>query len=222
MPIVDSMTYEEVSKYLWRYVFDSEHIEHIMDIYYRHQNKYKKAMREWNRRPVDKRDEILIFPPIKYKVLDLHLRAVPYYSGAGKYIDFIYFTTFHYRNRKFVAMKLNKSGVMFYSWHALHRYAERYLKEPDAEINDSLIGDILIYNVCSEPTRYNYHGKLTNMFVTRDGAFLGDLINEDLIVAYTFISESEYFPYQAELDKEAFLRVQKYKAENYGDIIERH
>lgn len=99
-------------------------------------------------------------------------------------------------------------------------YAERYLGEPDAEIDDVFISEMLCYNICYEPTEYDYQRKHTNMFVTRDGAFLADIFN-DVFVARTFISLKEYFSNQKELDSEAFKRVQKYKADKYGDSFER-
>lgn len=219
--IVDTMTFEEIAKYLWHTVFSESVITHLTQLYYDKQNKYKIAIRNWKSKPVNQRDEILIFKPINYKVSKLILCGTPYFSGSGKFIDFVYFTTFHYRGTKYVAMKLVGSGVMFYSWHSLKRYGERYLGVPDAEIDDAFISDVLIYNVCAEHREYDYHGKHTNMFVTRDGAFLGDILQDDIIVARTFISQSEYFSNQKELDSEALADVQKYKADKYGDSFER-
>lgn len=134
--------------------------------------------------------------------------------------DFIIYITFFYRGKKYVAFKMVEERVMFFSWHSLHRYSERFLEVQDPIIDNEFIGDMLIYNRGFCRTTYTYKGILSKMYITTDGGFLCEEYDK-CIVANTFIPSKEYFSNQEELDSSAFEELKRTKKETYGYWINR-
>ena len=219
--IVDTMSFEEISKYLWKTSFSQETLEKMDSSkpYLRKKKLFLLEIRKWkyNNHP----EKYRIFKPVYYKGKNDETLVTVYYSGDGVHLDFINFVTFYHRGKKYVAMKSVIPGsVMFYSLHCLRRYSERFLGDLNPEIDDIFIGDFLIYNASSMERRYTHDGKESILMVSTDGSFLCDKPGEGIYVARTFISEKEYFKEQKELDKETLRRLKRYWEEVWGETIE--
>lgn len=221
--IVDTMSFEEISKYLWKTSFSPETLKKMDSSkpYLRKKKLYLLEIRRW-RYNHDPSEKYRIFKPVYYKGKNDETLVTVYYSSDGVHLDFINFVTFYHRGKKYVAMKSVRPGsVMFYSLHSLRRYSERYLGDPEATIDDIFVGDFLIYNSSCMERRYTYDGKESILMITTDGSFLCDKYEEGVYVARTFISENEYFQEQKELDQETLQRLKRYWEEVWGETIER-
>lgn len=218
--IVETMTFDEVAKYLWRTSFSDENVSKPYRKMHENTKKYNKAIALWNRTHKEE-DKCKIFKQLRNKgKYDETLIFVPFcYNGID--LDFVCFVTFNYGNRKFAAMKcVAENQVMFYSWHSLRRYAERFLKDADAEIDDIFIGDMLVYNTQLITKSYIHDGKETLMLITTDGAFLCDKYGENY-VARTFISQEEYFSNQEEIDAEAIQELKAHRKNVFNEGTDR-
>lgn len=214
------MTFEEISAYFWKTIFNKETIERVNKNLLKKTGYYKKEYNKWKWKQ-NKDSQYKIFKPETFKgKFDETLIYIPY--SSGKVLDFVCFVVFTHRNRKYVAMKLiNKNHVFYYSWHAIQRYIERFLQEQpnDIEIDNSFLGELLIYNTQSIKTSYEYKGIPTIMYIVNDGAFL--CIEEgNSVIAKTFISQEEYFKNQELLDAEALEAVRERK-KKYGQLADR-
>lgn len=220
--IVDTMTFEEISKYLWKTSFSQETLNKIDSgkFYIRKKKMFLLDIKKWRLNQFST-EKYKIFNPVYYKGKNDETLVTVYYSGDGVHLDFINFVVFNYRGKKYVAMKsVNPGSVMFYTWHSLRRYSERFLGDPDALIDDIFIGDFLIFNASYMERRYIHEGTERILMVTTDGSFLCDKYGMSY-VARTFISENEYFQNQKELDQETLQKLKKYWEEVWGETIER-
>lgn len=217
--IVDTMTFDEVTKYLIKTTFKSDRINGLYKkLISTKGKKYQREMIKWGNNY--NHSKYKIFPPTVLKEdLENELVLVPF-CCKKKYLDCIYFTTIFYRGKKYVAFKLTDNRVMYFSWHTLKRYSERFLNEMEPVIDNEFIGDMLIYNSGAQPTTYTHNGRETKMFVSTDGGFLGDEY-KTCAVANTFISKKEYFSNQEQLDKTAFEQLKTYTKEKYGYWLDR-
>lgn len=196
--IVDTMTFEEVAKYLNKTCFNEFSEIRNERLYLKNEKLYNKAINKWNCK-----DELLMFKPIISKgEYDLPLISVPYVSDMD-YIVFCNFTILRYKGKRYVAHQRSKGNIWFYSWHSLERYSERFLEEKDAEIDIDFISEMLVYNFDTITGEYIYKGRKTIMMVVRDGAFLCEKYINGYIMK-TFISQQEYFSNQDCMDKELF------------------
>lgn len=218
--IVNSMTFDEITEYLLKKSFSSKNID---EIYNRNVvpkiNLYRRQCIKWNQKQV--RSMYRKFNPIiNNGIYDEEVVLVPFCTNK-KYVDFIIFTQFHYRGSKYVAFKqANNSSVVYYSWHTLKRYSERFLKEDESYINIDFISDMLIRNTGSIKTTYKHKGETTIMYVSTDGGFLCDEYKKSVVVR-TFISQEQYFSNQEQLDGTAFEKLKRYKKETYGYWLDR-
>ena len=217
--IVDTMTFDEIADYLMKTSFSKANIraiyqEHIIP----NEKKYRRAIIKWKQNP--NHTEYKIFTPIisngtcneEWVFIPVAVNTnVPYH---------IIFNTFFYQGHRYVALSRVDSVVVFFSWHSLRRYSERFLKEPNPTIDNEFIGEMLIYNSSFYRTTYTYKGKLSKMYVSTDGGFLCDEYQR-CIVVNTFISANEYFSNQEQLDRDAFEVLKKAKKESYGIWIRR-
>lgn len=217
--IVDTMTFNEITKYLLKTSFSTSRILEVEKKYIiSNWKKYRREIIKWRQNP--NRSLYKIFKPIPSKGnCDEELVYVPFAVNTD-YPDFILFVQFHYRGKKYVAYKLVDNKVMFFSWHSLERYSERFLGEMNPVIDNEFIGDMLIYNSGFRRTTYRYKLKKTKMYVSTDGGFLCDE-HKKCIVVNTFISQKEYFSNQEELDKSAFEVLKQLKKQVYGFWIDR-
>lgn len=217
--VVDTMSFEEITEYLNRNIFTAKRVNEILHKHiYPNARKYIKAMIKWKQNP--NHTPYKIFNPITSKREYEEELVYVRYGVDYKYHDYILFTKFHYRGKQYVAYKLVNNRVVYYSWHALQRYAERFLHEVNPIINNEFIAKMLVYNTQQMCTNYTHNGQPTDMFVARDGSFLGyDHKNYTLIK--TYISHDEYFDNQAALDKDAFEDIRKFIKETYGYWISR-
>lgn len=217
--IVDTMTFDEITKYLLKTSFSTSRILEVEKKYIiPNLKKYRREIIKWRQNP--NRTLYKPFKPIvSNENCNEELVYVPFAVNTD-YPDFILFVQFHYRGRKYVAYKLVEDSVMFFSWHSLERYSERFLGEMNPVIDNEFIGDMLIYNNGFSRTTYTYKGKKTKMYVSTDGGFLCDE-HKQCIVVNTFISQKEYFPNQEELDKSAFEEIKQFKKKAYGFWIDR-
>ena len=208
------MTFEEITDYLNRTVFSPKKREEIYQKNVEGKfNKYHRNSVKW----YQKQSHSL------YLILDTIVSCEKYqeemvmviFCPNKKQIGHLVFTTFFYRNNKYVAFHLNDNKIWYFSWHSIKRYAERFLNDKDADIDYEFISEMLVYNGYFYKTNYEYQGKLTNMFVTLDGGFLCDEFN-NYIIARTFISEKEYFENQKELDLAAFDNLRKCIKDDFG------
>lgn len=218
--IVDSMTFDEITEYLLKKCFSSKNIE---EIYVRNVGSkmklYRRECIKWNQkqfRPMYRK-----FNPIISKgIFDEEIVLVPFCTNKD-YVDIIVFTQFHYRGSKYVAFKqTNNSSVVYYSWHTLKRYSERFLKEDEPYINIDFISHMLIRNTASIKTSYIHKGETTIMYVSTDGGFLCDEYKKSVVVR-TFISQEQYFSNQEQLDVLAFEELKRYKKGTYGYWLDR-
>lgn len=219
--IVDTMTFPEISDYLWKTSFSENSMKGVEEIYRRKRKVYQRDLKNWERRP-NHPEKYLIFKPVYYKGKNDEKLCIVFYSNKSGSIYLVCFLTFYYCGRKYVAFRPAETGkrVVFYSWHTFQRYSERFLGEPEATIDDIFIGDMLIFNTQTFEVNYTHDGRKTIALISTDGAFLGDEY-ENCFVAKTFIGESEYFENQKELDREALEILRRYKEEVWGDTLDR-
>ena len=214
------MTFDEITEYLIKNCFSSKNIE---EIYTRNigskMKLYRRECIKWNQKQV--RPMYRKFKPIITKgIYDEDVVLVPFCTNKN-YVDFIVFIQFNYKRTRYVAfMQANNSSVVYYSWHTLKRYSERFLKEDESNINIDFIGDMLIRNTGSIKTTYVYKGKRTIMYVSTDGGFLCEEYKKSVVVK-TFISQEQYFSNQEHLDGVAFEKLKRIKKENYGYWLDR-
>ena len=218
--IVYSMMFDEITEYLLKKCFSSKNIE---EIYARNVGSkmklYRRECIKWHQKQV--RPMYRKFKPIITKgIYDEEVVLVPFCINKD-YVDFIVFTQFHYRGTRYVAFKqAHNSSVVYYTWHSLKRYSERFLKEDEANINIDFISHMLIRNTASIKTTYNHKGVTTIMYVSTDGGFLCDEYKKSVVVR-TFLSQEQYFSNQDQLDGVAFEKLKRYKKETYGYWLER-
>lgn len=217
--IVDTMTFDEITEYLLKTSFSTNRLVEVEQKYIVPKaNRYRREIIKWKQNPT--RSEYKIFSPIVSKGnCDEELVYVPF-SVNTDYPDFILFVQFYYRGKKYVAFKLVDNRVLFFSWHSIQRYSERFLGEMNPVIDNEFIGDMLIYNSGFCRTTYTYKGKLSTMYVSTDGGFLC-VEHQKCVVMNTFISQNEYFSNQEQLDKSAFEKLKQGKKDNYGYWIDR-
>lgn len=220
--VVDSMTYTEIVDYLFNKGFSDKALieECILPIERNNKKKYYRLINKWKSN-YNRKGLYRIFKPILYgKGYSEQYWCVPF--SSGKHLDYVFFTTFNYRNKKYLAFRTHTPlGAILFSWHSIKRYAERFLGDTDPIIDEVFIGDMLIYNTAYCMTEYTHNGKTSNMLVTTDGAFLCD-IEGDVNIARTFISEKEYFENQSVLDAEMIETVIDYRKTRYGDPTDRN
>lgn len=217
--IVDTMTFDEITEHLLKTIFS---LERITEVYMKQivpkEKKYQREIIKWRRNC--NHSQYRIFKPIISKNdYEEELVYVPFCADK-KHIDCILFTTIKYKRKKYVAFKLTNNQVIFYSWHSLMRYSERFLNELEPIIDTEFIADMLIYNTGYQRTTYTHKGRLSKMYVSTDGGFLCEEYVK-CVVANTFISHNEYFSNQEQLDKVAFEQLKKHKKEIYGYWIDR-
>ena len=218
--IVNSMTFDEISEYLLKNCFSSKNTK---TIYARNvvpkMKLYRRECIKWNQKQI--RPMYRKFNPIITKgIYDEEVVLVPFCTNKN-YVDYIVFTQFYYRGSRYVAFQQSHNmSVVYYSWHCLKRYSERFLKEDEANINIDFISDMLIRNTGAKRKTYEYKGETTIMNVSTDGSFLCDEYKKS-VVARTFISHEEYFPNQEKLDMSAFEELRRYKKEKYGYWLDR-
>lgn len=215
--IVDTMSYEEVASYLIKTCFSQNMLKQADDCIYKKWKKYVAEIKKWQQR--GSTEKYRIFKLNKLKSEDMTLYYVPY-ASTPKFIDSVRFSIIRYRRDKYVAF-LCKKTIIFFTWHSLQRYAERFLNDKDASIDETFIGDMLIYNTQYAHSKYEYKNRETSMMTTTDGSFLGFKCGENVYVAKTFISEQNYFCNQSEIDKEAIDYLKDYKMREYNDTIYR-
>lgn len=213
------MTFDEITEYLLRTSFSANRLAEVDNKnIYTHKNKYRRAIIKWRQNP--SHSEYKIFKPIISKGnYDEELVFIPF-SINTDYPASIAFVMFHYRRNKYVALKLANNTVLFYSWHCLKRYSERFLNEMSPMIDYEFIGKMLIYNSGYQRATYNHKGQKSIMYVSTEGSFLS-VEYKKCIVANTFISRNEYFANQEQLDKAAFEELKRAMKENYGYWISR-
>lgn len=211
------MTFNEISDYLYRTSFSDDTIKIIERCICSKIKQYYKALKCWLRNP--KKEKFKIFRPITYKGKNDETLIVVPHSDENRHIDFVAFVKFMYRNSKYVAFKRSDSKrCVYFSWHSLRRYAERFLKDKDAKIDDVFIGKFLTYNASGYIP--NVGEKDNMMYVIRDGSFLGEMYGGD-VIAKTFISEAEYFDNQRKIDAEAFKQIKIHYLFKWNVIIDR-
>lgn len=217
--IVDTMSFEEITKYLIKTSFSESNLYRVLTKHIGHnEKKYRREIISWKKNPLH-RSKIRIFKPVISNYYDEELVWIPF--GVKEWLgDYIVFLSFRYRGRKYVAMKLTNNNVIYYSWHTFERYSERYLHVLNPTIDYNFIANMLVYNSGYTPTHYSYKGRDSTMYVSTHGGFLC-LEYSNYTLVKTFISCDDYFPNQAELDKPAFQALQRMKELVYGYSITR-
>lgn len=223
--IVDAMTFPEISDYLKKTSFSTKSTKGIESIYHRKRTEYQREIKKWIKHH-PKEEKYRIFRPTYYKGENDETQTIIFYSDRPRCIYYVSFIVFWKDNRKYLAFKpspiLGKGRVIFFSYHALHRYAERFMEDPNTSLDDEYLGDLLIFNAQFIERRYTYEGKETAALISTDGAWLYYPKDEENPVIRTFISENEYFNEQAELDKEAIEELKKYKKKTWDNTIDRY
>ena len=219
--IVDTMTFPEISGYLWKTAFGEKTMKGIEEIYRRRREDYQREIKKWERRPHPD-EKYRIFKPTYYKGKNDEKVCIIFYSNQRGCIYFVCFLTFYHQGKKYLAFRPAGMGrrIVFFSLHALRRYSERFLGDPEAILDDVFLGDMLVFNNQTIEKEYTYDGKSTVALVSTDGSWLCEK-HENCILAKTFIGEKEYFEGQREMDKDAIEMLRAYKQEVWGDTIDR-
>lgn len=220
--IVDTMSISEVHNFVRRNSFSDEIVSSAIRKIESMENKYIRFARK--KRNWSSQHPYCIFSPIEVtRNGEVRLIAVPYISNGmvGKCIDVVMFTTIFYRRNKYVVFDCPKGSDIFFSWHSLKRYAERFLENPNAPITNELIGSFLIYNHLCVHTEYTCKDEIKPILVTLHGIFLCDTTPSTCIIAKTFISKKEYFEKQASIDEVGYKVLREMVKERWGVDLER-
>ena len=175
--IVDTISFDEITNYLLKTSFSTSRI--IIEVekkyIYPNRKKYRREIVKWKQNPA--REQYKIFNPIVSKG-NCHEELVYVPFGVNTdYPDFILFVQFHYRGRKYVAYKLVGNRVMYFSWHSLERYSERFLGDKNLVIDNEFIGDMLIYNSGISRTSYTYKGIPSIMYQQMEVSYVLNIRN---------------------------------------------
>lgn len=101
---------------------------------------------------------------------------------------FLSFSIFRYRNKKYVAFYLTSiKSVVFYSWHSIKRYYERYYEESDVAIDIEDIARMLLYNAALVWVPGNADHYFNQLGISRDGIFLA-FATDDYTLIRTYIT----------------------------------
>ena len=206
--IVDTMSWEEVTSYYRKLkkTFEAN-------------PKFLRTLKSFRPDRFRKAEDGIIFNGLKKLELEnndtLYISLFLYSNTLESMFQF--FCKFLYRRKEYIVYFLSDGDVVFFSFHSISRYLERYYKFVDKSLPISVY-DIakmlawnggLSYKICDDN---NILGSC------RDGFFFGNNRNKCLIFN-TFVTKEMLYPDQKVVDAELMSLLRwKFKLEFHQDI----